>query len=221
MGANGQGKSTLVKLMLGELRPKSGTAIQHPQARIGVFAQSNVEDLVQGKGQLTVLKHMKALFPEGERLALHAVHVEDGVGPMPTTSYQLIAQLLTAELSLPPSSLQKLAIVRGIGVCAAKEQELRGHLGSFGIKGSLATTKMSQLSGGQAVRVGIAAVAYAEPHLLVLVRCLPPHSSGKGAVAVETLFVGVCGPAGASPLRTCKSSLSIVSESSDMIVVAG
>ena len=52
---------------------------------------------------------------------------------------------------------------------AAKEQELRGHLGSFGIKGALATQKMSQLSGGQAVRVGLAAVAYAEPHLLILV----------------------------------------------------
>ena len=65
VGANGQGKSTLVKLMLGELTPKSGTSLQHPQARIGVFAQSNVEDLVQTKGQLTALKHMKALFPEG------------------------------------------------------------------------------------------------------------------------------------------------------------
>ena len=72
VGANGQGKSTLVKLMLGELRPKSGTALQHPQARVGVFAQSNVENLVQGKGQLTALKHMKALFPEGERLPMHA-----------------------------------------------------------------------------------------------------------------------------------------------------
>ena len=51
----------------------------------------------------------------------------------------------------------------------AKEQDLRGHLGSFGLKGALATAKMSQLSGGQAVRVGLAAVAYAEPHLLVLV----------------------------------------------------
>ena len=65
VGANGQGKSTLVKLMLGELMPKSGTSLQHPQARIGVFAQSNVEDLVQTKGQLTALKHMEALFPEG------------------------------------------------------------------------------------------------------------------------------------------------------------
>ena len=49
---------------------------------------------------------------------------------------------------------------------------MRGHLGSFGIKGALATQKMSQLSGGQAVRVGLAAVAYAEPHLLVLVSLL-------------------------------------------------
>lgn len=65
VGANGQGKSTLVKLMLGELMPKSGTSVQHPQARIGVFAQSNAEDLVKTKGHLTALKHMKALFPDG------------------------------------------------------------------------------------------------------------------------------------------------------------
>ena len=68
VGANGQGKSTLVKLMLGELRPKSGSAVQHPQARIGTFAQSNVEDLVQHRGHLTSLKHLKALFPDGEIL---------------------------------------------------------------------------------------------------------------------------------------------------------
>lgn len=60
-------------------------------------------------------------------------------------------------------------MVRASGVFAAKEQDLRGHLGSFGLKGALATTKMSRLSGGQAVRVGIAGVAYAEPHLLILV----------------------------------------------------
>ena len=93
VGANGQGKSTLVKLMLGELRPKSGTAVQHPQARIGVFAQSNVEDLVQGKGQLTALKHMKALFPEGDGLAMHAVHTEVAVTPLSSTACQVVAQV--------------------------------------------------------------------------------------------------------------------------------
>ncbi|MFM9785486.1 hypothetical protein, partial [Streptomyces scabiei] len=49
-----------------------------------------------------------------------------------------------------------------------KEQELRNHLGSFGIKGGLATAPMRSLSGGQAVRVGLAAVASTAPHLLVL-----------------------------------------------------
>lgn len=52
---------------------------------------------------------------------------------------------------------------------AAKEQELRNHLGSFGIKGQLATQRMSALSGGQAVRVGLAAAALSCPQLLVLV----------------------------------------------------
>lgn len=55
-------------------------------------------------------------------------------------------------------------------VRAVKEQELRSHLGSFGIKGCLATTPMRVLSGGQAVRVGLAAVAFTSPHLLVLVQ---------------------------------------------------
>lgn len=56
-----------------------------------------------------------------------------------------------------------------------KEQELRNHLGSFGIKGALATQPMRSLSGGQAVRVGLAAVAFASPQLLVLVTHSSPH----------------------------------------------
>ena len=57
------------------------------------------------------------------------------------------------------------------GSAAAKEQELRNHLGSFGIKGGLATQKMVALSGGQAVRVGLATAALSCPQLLVLVSC--------------------------------------------------
>ncbi|CAL8465918.1 g5454 [Coccomyxa elongata] len=114
VGANGQGKSTLVKLMMGELAPGGGSVQLHPQAKIGFFAQDNVERLVIGKGASSALAHMKELHPD------------------------------------------------------VKEQELRGHLGSFGIKGALATQPMRALSGGQAVRVGLAAVAFTSPHLLVL-----------------------------------------------------
>jgi ATP-binding cassette subfamily F protein 3 len=65
VGANGQGKSTLVKLMLGELDPVSGSVRRHPQAKFGVFAQDNVERLVIGKGASSALAHMKELHPDG------------------------------------------------------------------------------------------------------------------------------------------------------------
>lgn len=116
VGANGKGKSTLVKLVTGDLAPVAGTVVQHPQARTAVFAQHNVEELVQDRGESSPLSYMQSLFP------------------------------------------------------GVKEQELRKQLGSFGIKGALATHKLKQLSGGQAVRVQLAAIAFTGPHLLVLVR---------------------------------------------------
>lgn len=65
VGANGQGKSTLVKLMMGELAPGGGSMQRHPQAKIGFFAQDNVERLVIGKGASSALAHMKELHPDG------------------------------------------------------------------------------------------------------------------------------------------------------------
>lgn len=36
---NGQGKSTLAKLIVGEIKPSKGTILRHPQLRIGYFTQ--------------------------------------------------------------------------------------------------------------------------------------------------------------------------------------
>ncbi len=47
-------------------------------------------------------------------------------------------------------------------------QELRNHLGSFGIGGTLATQTMFTLSGGQKSRVALAKVTWTQPHLLLL-----------------------------------------------------
>ncbi len=70
VGANGQGKSTLVRLMLGELSPARGDVRRHPQAKVGVFAQNNVEQLVIGQGATSALVHMKELHPGGEGILL-------------------------------------------------------------------------------------------------------------------------------------------------------
>ena len=48
------------------------------------------------------------------------------------------------------------------------EQQMRGHLGSFGIHGNLALQRISTLSGGQKSRVVFAAITYKEPQLLIL-----------------------------------------------------
>ena len=45
MGQNGKGKSTLLRLLAGDLTPKGGTISRHPRLRSGFFAQTNVHTL--------------------------------------------------------------------------------------------------------------------------------------------------------------------------------
>jgi ATP-binding cassette subfamily F protein 3 len=45
IGKNGKGKSTLLKLFVGELEPETGTVKMHPEASMGYFGQTNIERL--------------------------------------------------------------------------------------------------------------------------------------------------------------------------------
>ncbi|KAJ7724833.1 P-loop containing nucleoside triphosphate hydrolase protein [Mycena metata] len=45
VGANGQGKSTLAKLIMGSLKPTKGNIVRHPLLKIGYFSQHSVEEL--------------------------------------------------------------------------------------------------------------------------------------------------------------------------------
>ncbi|BGP31559.1 hypothetical protein JCM10296v2_003331 [Rhodotorula toruloides] len=124
VGANGNGKSTLAKLIVGELVPSKGKIVRHPQVRIGYFSQHSVENLTlkttsaQG-GPVTALSHFLEHFEaEGEKVL---------------------------------------------------ESEARACLGSFGLKGEIASdTPLSQLSGGQKVRLALALIVFRPPPLLLL-----------------------------------------------------
>jgi ATP-binding cassette subfamily F protein 3 len=45
IGQNGKGKSTLVRLLAGDLEPRVGDIVPHPKLRLGHFAQTNVDTL--------------------------------------------------------------------------------------------------------------------------------------------------------------------------------
>lgn len=66
IGANGEGKSTIAKLVLGELQPTAGTITRHPTMKVGYFSQMAVEDLSalpdDGPTPSTPLSHFIAHF---------------------------------------------------------------------------------------------------------------------------------------------------------------
>ncbi|KAI9352090.1 P-loop containing nucleoside triphosphate hydrolase protein [Obelidium mucronatum] len=110
VGANGEGKSTLVKLMIGSQNPTVGRVSHHPKIRIAHISQDLTTRLPLDK---TPLDLMKEAHP---------------------------------------------------GVA---EQELRAHLGGFGV-GGIATRALGGFSGGQRVRVAVALEVFGGKNLIVL-----------------------------------------------------
>jgi ATPase subunit of ABC transporter with duplicated ATPase domains len=68
VGANGDGKSTLIQLIVGKLNPVKGSVRLHPQAKIGYFSQSFVDEIASFQDSLTTLEYLKSKLPgETER----------------------------------------------------------------------------------------------------------------------------------------------------------
>jgi ATP-binding cassette subfamily F protein 3 len=66
LGANGNGKSTLAKLIAGRLQPEGGTYFRTRALRVGYFAQHQAEELdLNG----TPLTHMQAALPKATETA--------------------------------------------------------------------------------------------------------------------------------------------------------
>ncbi|MEO1329043.1 MAG: ATP-binding cassette domain-containing protein [Pseudomonadota bacterium] len=69
LGANGQGKSTLAKLLSGRLAPMAGAVRRSSKLRIGFFAQHQLEDLVPEE---TAVQHIQRLRPDEPPAKLRA-----------------------------------------------------------------------------------------------------------------------------------------------------
>jgi len=88
LGTNGNGKSTLAKLLAGRLEPLKGRQFRSRQLRVGYFAQHQEEDLVVGE---TPYEHLARVLPkatppqvraQAARFGLDADRVNTKVGAM-------------------------------------------------------------------------------------------------------------------------------------------
>jgi ATP-binding cassette subfamily F protein 3 len=77
LGANGQGKSTLAKLISGRLAPMAGFRKVSPKLRIGYFAQHQTDELVANETPLDHLRHRR---PELTPQKLRAMLASGGTG---------------------------------------------------------------------------------------------------------------------------------------------
>ncbi len=60
LGANGNGKSTLAKLLAGRLAPQSGSLFRNPKLKVGYFAQHQTDELTMDE---TPIDHMARAIP--------------------------------------------------------------------------------------------------------------------------------------------------------------
>jgi len=77
VGANGEGKSTLAKLIAGRLAPIEGSRKASGKLRIGYFAQHQADELVARE---TALDHVRRLRPQAPPQALRAMLAGGGTG---------------------------------------------------------------------------------------------------------------------------------------------
>ena len=61
LGANGNGKSTLMKLLAGRLEPRAGRMVRPSKLRIGYFAQHQADELIPGE---TAFQHMRRVMAD-------------------------------------------------------------------------------------------------------------------------------------------------------------
>ena len=77
LGQNGEGKSTLTKLISGRLAPMAGRVVTSNKLRIGYFAQHQVDELSVDE---TPLDHIRRLRPEKTPAQLRAILGGFGIG---------------------------------------------------------------------------------------------------------------------------------------------
>lgn len=76
LGANGNGKSTLAKLLSGRLKPESGTMTLSPNLKVAFFAQHQMDDLFPEENPI---EHVRRLMPKQPEAKIRAAVARMGL----------------------------------------------------------------------------------------------------------------------------------------------
>merc|ERR1719273_1243813 len=249
VGENGAGKSTMIKLLVGEIEPQVGDVWKHPNARIAYVAQHafhHIESHLDktpneyirwryannGEDKESLVKVTMQFTPEEEKLQKtpYQLQITDEASGKITKVKKVVAELVGGrktnkakeyeyEVRYAGSTVDsgeylgakhlkkmgwekamkavdmKIAQRAGLYVRPLSTKNVEKHLEDCGLAAEFGTHyRMSALSGGQKVKVVIAAAMWNQPHILILdepTNYLDRESLGALAKAIEEYDGGV------------------------------
>jgi elongation factor 3 len=249
VGENGAGKSTMIKLLVGEIEPQTGEVWKHPNARIAYVAQHafhHIEEHLtktpneyirwryanQGEDKESLVKVTMQYTDEEIKLQKtpYELQFTDEDSGKITKVKKVVSELIGGRKTnkqkefeyevkyagstsdngdyLPAKTLKKMGWEKamkavdlkiaqraGLYVRPLSTKNVEQHLEDCGLDREFGTHyRMSALSGGQKVKVVIAAAMWNQPHILILdepTNYLDRESLGALAGAIEEFDGGV------------------------------
>ena len=156
VGPNGCGKSSVLRLIAGELKSETGFTVRKPNLTVGYLAQE--PRLQVGR---TVLQEALVASAELDRVEAELARVEERLAdPTVYGDERMLARALDHQARL----LEEFAALGGPGY----EGRVRATLRSLGFAEADLDLPVEVLSGGQKKLVGLARLMVTEPDLLLL-----------------------------------------------------
>ena len=249
IGENGAGKSTMIKLLVGEIEPQEGEVWKHPNARIAYVAQHAFHHIEQhlnktpneyirwrfannGEDKESLVKVTLQFTDEelkAQKTPFELQIVDEASGKISKVK-KVVSELLggrkmnkskeyeyevkysgqTSDSGdyLPAKTLKKmgwekamkavdlkLAQLAGVFIRPLSTKNVEEHLEGCGLAREFGTHyRMSALSGGQKVKVVLAAAMWMQPHIVILdepTNYLDRESLGALAGAIQEFEGGV------------------------------
>jgi ATP-binding cassette subfamily F protein 3 len=182
IGPNGGGKSTLLKLILGQLAPEIGSIFRVKDLTIGYLPQAARSDTHDAGPTRTVLELALSGSPEIARLRSALAEAEAQMGdPAIYGTPARLARVMDAHARL----LHEYEVAGGL----TYENRVRSTLRDLGLGDETFDRTLDTLSGGQAKLVGLARLLVWKPDLLLLDEP-DNHLDVAGKEAVERLVTG-------------------------------